>query len=112
MIKKLTSAPFMRFATLAAAFVVVGVTAADTEAQRDPFEKPAWARTREPRVGGTGGPGGKVGETPNFGAPAIDQRIEYYKRLREDAVANSQPMPKVTSVLTLDELAVTGIFKT
>ena len=102
----------MRFATLAAAFVVVGVTAADTEAQRDPFEKPAWARTRESRPGGPAGPGGKVGAAPNFGAPAIDQRIEYYKRLREDAVANSQPMPKVTSVLTLDELAVTGIFKT
>ena len=39
-------------------------------------------------------------------------RIDYYKRLREDAVANNLPVPRVTSVLTIDELAVTGIFKT
>ena len=113
MIKKLTSVPNLRLATVAAAFMVVGVTATDADTQRDPFEKPAWARTKEQRAGGQVGPGAKgPGAEPNFGAPAIDQRIDYYKRLREDAVANNQPMPKVTSVLTLDELAVTGIFKT
>lgn len=113
MIKKLTSVPYLRLATLAAAFAVVGATAIDTDAQRDPFEKPAWARTKDPSRVGQPGPGGKVpGGEPNYGTPAIDQRIDYYKRLREDAVANGQTMPKVTSVLTLDELAVTGIFKT
>jgi hypothetical protein len=113
MIKKLTSVPYVRLATLAAAFAVVGVTAIDTEAQRDPFEKPAWARTKDPSRPGQAGPGGRVpGAEPNYGTPAIEQRIDYYKRLREDAVANGQSMPKVTSVLTLDELAVTGIFKT
>ncbi|MBK8303958.1 MAG: hypothetical protein IPK98_11365 [Chloracidobacterium sp.] len=44
--------------------------------------------------------------------PAIEARIEYYKRLRETAAANGPALPKVTSVLTLNEMAVTGIFKT
>ena len=45
-------------------------------------------------------------------APPIEQRINYYKRLREDAALNGQDIPKVTSVLTLEEMAVTGIFQT
>jgi hypothetical protein len=53
-----------------------------------------------------------AGPPVNLGVPVIDQRIDYYKRLREDAVANGTPVPKVTSVLTLSELSVTGIFKT
>ena len=44
--------------------------------------------------------------------PTIEQRIEFFKRLRETAAMNNQPLPKVTSVLTLNEMAVTGIFKT
>jgi hypothetical protein len=87
--------------------------AAETNAQRDPFAKPGWARTREPGRGGTKtGPDGKV--IPDFvpGIPPIDQRIEYFKRLREEAATNGQPLPKVTSVLALNEMQVTGIFRT
>lgn len=111
MIKKSIQKPFLRLATLAFALIVVGGAASEASAQgRDPFEKPAWARTRDPRLAG---PAGKVGSAPeSFGVPAVAQRIDYYKRLREDAVANGLPVPKVTSVLTVDELAVTGIFKT
>ncbi|HKX84201.1 MAG TPA: hypothetical protein VJL58_08280, partial [Pyrinomonadaceae bacterium] len=70
---------------------------------------PGWARQRDPRSSA----GKKVtGPAVNMGAPGIEQRIEYYKRLRETAAANGQAIPKVTSVLTLNEMAVTGIFRT
>ncbi|MBC7898837.1 MAG: hypothetical protein H7070_02185 [Saprospiraceae bacterium] len=87
---------------------------AEADAQtRDPFTKPGWAKTRETRPGGTGG-GVKKAAAPltNMGTPAIEQRIEFFKRLRENAAANGQPLPKVTSVLALNEMAVTGIFRT
>ena len=112
MIKTSTHKPFLRVAMLAFALIILGGAVNEASAQRDPFEKPAWARARDPRVGGTG-VGVKGGATPeSFGVPAVEQRIDYYKRLRQDAVANGLPVPKVTSVLTVDELAVTGIFKT
>lgn len=80
---------------------------------RDPFNKRPDQIARKVVVG-PGGKPVKVGLPPvlTVGAPPIEQRIEYYKRLREDAVANDTPMPKVTSVLTLNEMAVTGIFRT
>lgn len=107
-----TSSKSLLSVAMLAATVLIGGTCFEASAQRDPFEKPAWARKREPGAanGGSVKAGGSTPQT--FGVPAIDQRIDYYKRLREDAVANSMPVPKVTSVLTLDELAVTGIFKT
>ena len=111
MIKTSIQKPFLRLAMLAFALVVVGGAVSEASAQgRDPFEKPAWARARDPKLAGPAGKGGSAPES--FGVPAVDQRIDYYKRLREDAVANGLPVPKVTSVLTVDELAVTGIFKT
>lgn len=80
---------------------------------RDPFQKPGWAITRENR--GQGGGGVKKSSPTNplqAMVPSIEQRIEFFKRLRETAAMNGQPLPKVTSVLTLNEMAVTGIFKT
>ncbi|MDI1242750.1 MAG: hypothetical protein PSX80_12610 [bacterium] len=112
MIKTSTQKSFLRLAMLAFSLLIVGGAVNEASAQRDPFEKPAWARTRDPLVAGPG-TGGKVGSAPeSFGVPAVEQRIDYYKRLRQDAVANGLPVPKVTSVLTVDELSVTGIFKT
>lgn len=93
--------------------VVLGAGVAEVNAQRDPFQKPGWAKTREQR-GGTSAPRPeKKGPPPviTVGAPPIEQRIEYFMRLRESAAENGQPLPKVTSVLTLDEMAVTGIFR-
>ena len=46
------------------------------------------------------------------GIPSVQDRINYYKRMREDAVVNNQPIPKPTSVLTLDEMSVMGIVRT
>lgn len=81
---------------------------------RDPFSKRADQIPRKVMPVGQGGKPIKVGLPPvlTVGVPPIEQRIEYYKRLREDSVANDTPMPKVTSVLTLNEMAVTGIFRT
>jgi hypothetical protein len=96
-----------------AGFVLVSGSFIELNAQtRDPFSKPGWARKRE-----DGGRGGKAaakkdGPPVDLGAPAIQQRIEYYKRLRETAASNGQAIPKVTSVLTLNEMSVTGIFRT
>src|SRR5688572_5693909 len=93
---------FLGSAMLAAAFVTAAGSLTEANAQRDPFEKPAWARQREP---GSVKPGQMpVGPPVNVGVPAVQQRIDYYKRLREDAVANGMVVPKVTSVLTIDEL--------
>ncbi len=81
----------------------------------DPFCTPSWKQPK--KSAGTTTPGStktKPGP-PVVGpviAPPIEQRIAYYKQQREAAVLNGLPVPKVTSVLTLDELAITGIFKT
>ena len=97
------------------AFVLVSGQFSPVNAQRDPFAKASYMKQKPPAPAGVAG--AKVGKSgpmvaPTYGAPMIEARIEYYKRLREVAAANGQPLPKVTSVLTLNELAVTGIFKT
>ncbi|MFV0390117.1 MAG: hypothetical protein ACK5NT_15355 [Pyrinomonadaceae bacterium] len=45
-------------------------------------------------------------------APSAEARISYFRQVREQAAVNGIPIPKVTSVMLLDELVVTGIFKT
>jgi hypothetical protein len=112
MTKKFTQNPFLGLVMLAGAIVFTSLMATEANAQRDPFEKPAWARAREQRTGATGSGSKGTAAVENYGAPAVGQRLDYYKRIREDAVANNLPIPKVTTVMTLDELAVTGIFRT
>jgi hypothetical protein len=114
MINKSKMTRLLTLNLFAAAMVLACGHFFEAAAQRDPFQKPGWARTRDPRTG-VDGPGKKVG--PNgapvdFSTPGIERRIEFYKRQREAAAVAGQPLPKVTSVLTLDELAVTGIFRT
>ena len=114
MINKSNLKRFLTISVAAAGTILIGGQFSEAGAQtRDPFAKPGWAITRENRGGGsvkktTGMPTGG----PVSLAPSIEQRIEFFKRLREQAALNNQPLPKVTSVLTLDEMAVTGIFKT
>ena len=96
----------------AAAVVLAGGHFFEASAQRDPFQKPGWARTRDPRVSVPGKKGGPGATPVDFSVPGIERRIEFYKRQRESAAVAGQPLPKVTTVLTLDELAVTGIFRT
>jgi hypothetical protein len=94
----------------APAFLLVCVATAT--AQRDPFAKPGYQRERKPAPINPMKGAGLLGAPVNYGPPPIEARIEYFKRLRETAAANGAPLPKVTSVLTLGEMAVTGIFKT
>jgi hypothetical protein len=111
MINKARSLRITGFGFAAAAFLLL-VTSSGS-AQRDPFAKPSYKRERvtaSTTPGGTKAGPAKV--APSYGPPAIEARIEYFKRLRETAAANGMPLPKVTSVLTLGEMAVTGIFKT
>lgn len=112
MMKTSTTRRILTLTFAIAAFTLLSGMAFEANAQRDPFTKPGWARTREPGKGG----GVRAGtpKPPEFtpGIPSIEQRIEYYKRQREDAATNGSPLPKVTSVLALNEMQVTGIFKT
>ena len=113
MINKSTIKRFACLSVIAAAALLVSGSFSQVQAQRDPFKKAEWATPKKPVTPTTAktvkaGPPAAV----NYGPPAIEARIEYYKRLRETAVANGAPLPKVTSVLTLNEMAVTGIFKT
>lgn len=101
---------FLGMSLAIAGFVLIGGSFTELTAQsRDPFAKPGWAR--KPEDGGKG-PKKPSGPAVNLGTPGIEQRIDYYKRVRESAAANGHAIPKVTSVLTLNEMSVTGIFRT
>lgn len=88
--------------------LVFGLSSTANGQTRDPFSKPGWARTKDKVSGTSSGPAA----ISNLGIPSIESRIDYYKKVRESAAATGQPLPKVTSVLSLSEMAVTGIFKT
>ena len=110
MIKTLNISRVLSLGLVGVAIMLVGGST-NVSAQRDPFEKPAYARPK-PVVQ----PGAKVDKDgkpiQDWSVPSIEQRIDYYKRMRAAAAANGAAIPKVTSVLTLSEMAVTGIFHT
>lgn len=115
MINKSNLKRFLTMGVGLAGLMLIGGHFTDANGQgRDPFQKPGWAITRDARTTAAGGgvkkpsPAGPAQAL----APSIEQRIEFFKRLRETAALNGQPLPKVTSVLTLSEMTVTGIFKT
>jgi hypothetical protein len=85
--------------------------AQQVKGSRDPFEKPGYARPK-PVVMPKIGKDGKPIPVEDYSVPSIVQRIDYYKRQRAAAAANGSSLPKVTSVLTISEMSVTGIFKT
>ena len=112
---------FLSLSLALAGFVFISGNFSHANAQtRDPFEVPAWKR---PKVINPTTPGTTTGKTEKppkpvppaivpVSTPSIEQRIAYYKRMRESAALNGQELPKVTSVLTLDEMSVIGIFRT
>jgi hypothetical protein len=112
MMNKTLTVRFLNYIFAASLIALAFGIVEEVSAQRDPFVKPAFARERVQRGGSSSGTQKAPAEITRNGPPAIEQRIEYYKRQREQAAINGQPLPKVTSVLTLDEMAVTGIFKT
>lgn len=109
MINKSTLKRFACLSAVAVTIVLASGNYSEINAQRDPFAKPGFMKAKT----ATGkSASGLPGAPKNYGPPAIEARIEYFKQLRATAAANGSPLPKVTSVLTLNEMAVTGIFKT
>jgi hypothetical protein len=112
MINTSTLKRFVSLAAFAAATIAVSGSFSEVSAQRDPFAKPGFMRPKP--VAAPAKPKPVKVEKPVFvyTPPTVEARIEYFKRMREQAAMNGQPLPKVTSVLTLNEMAVSGIFKT
>jgi len=116
MMKKSKIKRILSLSLACAGFVLLSGNFTDLNAQnRDPFEQPNWAK---PRTTSSGTPRSEKPKPPGpppvmaITAPPIESRIAYYKNLRESAALNGLEIPKVTSVLTLDEMAVIGIFRT
>ncbi len=111
---KSTVKRFVSLAACAAALVIVSGNFSAINAQRDPFQKPGFMKPRPVVVARpkTVKPPAAPKPVVNYAPPSIEARIEYFKRMREAAASNGTAIPKVTSVLTLNEMAVTGIFKT
>lgn len=115
MLNKSKMTRFLSLSLTIAGFVLVSGYAAS--AQTDPFKTPPW-KAKEKKNGPVSTTPGSTKTKPQaavvapVAAPAIELRINYYKQQREIAAQNGQPLPKVTSVLTLDEMAISGIFKT
>jgi hypothetical protein len=114
---------FLSLGLAVAGFVLIGGSSTQVQAQTDPFAKPGWAKPRTSAPTSTGSTSSSSGrpEKPKPAgpppvvmvlAPGIEQRIAFYKQQREAAALNGLELPKVTSVLTLDEMAVIGIFRT
>lgn len=112
MINKSTLKRIAGVTTIAFAFVLASGNLSEAKAQRDPFRKAGWATPKKPRPVSTKSTTAVKKEPVSYAPPAIEARIEYYKRLRAAAMADGLPLPKVTSVLTLAEMSVSGIFKT
>jgi hypothetical protein len=111
MTNKFNMRKLLPFGLAVAGFMIGVVGASEANAQtRDPFQKPGY-KIQKNTSPGVYLPGGKSGPV-NPLVPTIEQRIEFFKRLREQAALSGTALPKVTSVLTLDEMAVTGIFRT
>ncbi|HMS43408.1 MAG TPA: hypothetical protein PKE69_24475 [Pyrinomonadaceae bacterium] len=111
------------------AFVLLGGNLNETKAQcagNDPFCKPTRATPKQPKptTTGTTTTTNTTGSTTTtkpvpvkpqivvVPAPSAEQRIAYYKNVREQAALRGEEIPKVTSVLLIDEMSVTGIFRT
>lgn len=111
---KITRFLIVSLATLCLVFVS-GVFS-ETNAQRDPFAKNPKLIKRKGNKNKSGKGNKKQPVKPKgpviVDAPPVQQRIAYFMSMREQAALNGQPLPKVTSVLTLNEMSVIGIFKT
>ena len=78
---------------------------------RDPFTRPVVRVVNKKTTVGLPPKPVKVGPTV-IGAPPIQARIDGYRAVRQRCAELGISCPKPTSVLTLDEMQVTGIFHT
>ncbi len=119
------------FSLASAVFALVFISgmAGEAAAQigRDPFQKnPIYAKKDAPAPSTTSvntnlssngnnpaAPSKPVKKGPHVvDAPNAEARINYFRQVREQAAIDGEAIPKPTSVILLDELSVTGIFKT
>ncbi len=117
MTNKLKKLKFLSLPVAAFGLLLVGGSASRVFAQRDPFSKPNSQKAAAPRSSSPTSSTASPAAKPKPAAPApvtappVEDRIAYYKRLREAAALNNQPIPNPTVVMTLDELSVSGIFQ-
>lgn len=123
MINKANQIKFLTLVALMIGFAWGNFQEVSGQSTRDPFEKAPFQKPKDPNVKTTTvtTKEGKVvtqvvkPQPPPVvpvGAPSIEDRINYYKMIREKAAINGEALPKVTSVLTLDEMSIIGIFRT
>lgn len=93
---------------LLASLCLVGGFATEAAAQRDPFAKPIVRSSAPKKPASTTEKKSPIA----IGVPSIQQRIDSYKAIRMACAERGIACPKPTSVLTVDEMQVTGIFRT
>jgi hypothetical protein len=120
MTNKLKRLKFLSLPVAAFGFLLLGGSSFEVAAQRDPFAKPNAPKPSVPRSSSPSSPSSPTAPTVKpkpaaptvVAAPSVQDRITYYRRLREEAALNNQPIPNPTVVMTLDELSVSGVFQT
>jgi hypothetical protein len=122
MINKTNQIKFLTLIALVAGFAWGNLQEVKAQAG-DPFAKPNWAKPKDPNAAKpttTNSKGEKVAVVKPLpppvvpvGVPPIQDRINYFKELRRIAAERGDAnLPKPTSVLTLDEMSISGIFRT
>ncbi len=130
--KKATTKKFLSLGFAGFSLLLAFGATAEINAQRgrDPFIKNPLLRKKNTNVRSAGSPtvnnsnihsnNSSTSSTPRVSkptgpmpvdAPSAEARISYFKQAREMAAINGEEIPKVTTVMLLDELVVTGIFK-
>lgn len=118
MIKRSSQIKFLTLTVLAICFMWGSLQEAKAQSNDDPFRKPVWDKPKgTPAATGQGSgatPKAKPEKPPIIpvAAPAIQARLDYFMEQRRLAAENGDLIPKVTSILALKEMTVTGIFKT
>jgi hypothetical protein len=112
----------LSIALAATAFILLSGNSTEGFGQRDPFAKAPHQKPQTPKPAANPAATSSNKSTKSTApvkkgpfvvdAPPIEARIDYYKRIREEAAMNGQTLPKVTSVLLVNEMSVTGVFKT
>lgn len=88
-----------------------GLTVDSNAQQRDPFAKPVVRVIKQKVTVGVTQKQKPAGPTV-IAPPSIQARIDGYRANRQKCAESGITCPKPTSVLTLDEMQVTGIFRT
>ena len=125
MLNKSNIKRYLGFGLSLIGLLAIGGSTENVFGQKDPFAKPAVKVTKitPPKPTGTTPvvvkdpiskpvKPVKVIPPPPMAekVPSIEERVAFYKMMRERAALSGQPLPKPTIVMTLDELAVNGIF--